>query len=78
MYIATIFKKDVASLSKTLQCILFRIHQYRVRIIYKPGSDLYIADWQPRKKPQRNKEPESTVDIPQKYVHTGHSEMRRQ
>ena len=26
------------------------IHQYRVHIIHKPGSDLYIADWLSQKK----------------------------
>ena len=40
-----IFKKDVATLSQGLQQILLRIHQYRVKIIYKPGPDLFIADW---------------------------------
>ena len=36
------FKKDVATLS---QCILLKIHQYRVQIIYKPGPEIFIADW---------------------------------
>ena len=27
-----------------IQCIILRIHQCRVHIIYQPGSDLYIAD----------------------------------
>ena len=40
-----IFKKYVATLSQRLQKILLRIHQYRVRIIYKPGPDLFMADW---------------------------------
>ena len=39
------FKKDVATLLQCIQCILLKIHQYRVQIIYKPGSDIFIADW---------------------------------
>ena len=42
--LVTIFKKDVATLLQRLQQILLRIHQYRVRIIYKPGPDLFIVD----------------------------------
>ena len=37
-------RKDVATLLQRLQCILLQIHQYRIKIIYKPGSDLFIAD----------------------------------
>ena len=25
--------------------ILLKIHQYRVQVIYKPGPDIFIADW---------------------------------
>ena len=32
-----IFKKDIVTLSQWIQCILLMIHQYRVRILYKPG-----------------------------------------
>ena len=39
------FKKDVATLSQCIQCILLKIHQYRVQIIYKPGPKIFIADW---------------------------------
>ena len=39
------------TITKTQQ-ILLRLHQYRVRIIYKPGPDLFIADWLSRKKLQ--------------------------
>ena len=39
------FKKDVATLLQCIQCILLKIHQYRVQIIYKPGPEIYIADW---------------------------------
>ena len=40
-----IFKKDVATLSQHIQCILLKIHQYRVQIIYKPGPKIFTADW---------------------------------
>ena len=32
-------------LSQHIQCILLKIHQYRVQIIYKPGPKIFIADW---------------------------------
>ena len=35
----------MATLSQRSQWILLRIHQYRVKIIYKPGTDLFMADW---------------------------------
>ena len=38
-------KQDVATLSLCVQCILLKIHQYRVQIIYKPGPKIFIADW---------------------------------
>ena len=41
----SIFKKDVAMLLQHIQHILLKIHQYRVQIIYKPGPDIFIADW---------------------------------
>ena len=43
--LVAIFKKDVATLSQCIQCILLKIHQYRVQIIYKPGPKIFIADW---------------------------------
>ena len=43
--LVSIFKKDVATLSQHIQCILLKIHQYRVQIIYKPGPKIFIADW---------------------------------
>ena len=39
------FKKDVTTLSQCIQCILLKIHQYRVWIIYKLGPEIVIADW---------------------------------
>ena len=41
----SMFKKDVATLSQCIQCILLKIHQYGVQIIYKPGPEIFIADW---------------------------------
>ena len=38
-------KKNVATLSQRLEQIPVRIHQYMVRIKYKLGPDLFMADW---------------------------------
>ena len=43
--LVAIFKRDVVTLSQSIQHILLRIHQYRVRILYKPGSDIFTTDW---------------------------------
>ena len=43
--LVAIFKKHVVILSLCIQCILLKIHQYRVQIIYKAGSEIFIADW---------------------------------
>ena len=56
--LVTIFKKDVKTLSQGLQHILLRIHQCRVHIIYKLGSDLFIADWLWRQNHVHNKDKE--------------------
>ena len=32
-------------MSQRIQHILLKIHQYRVQVIYKPGPDIFIADW---------------------------------
>ena len=40
-----IFKKDGATPLQHIQCILLKIHHYRVQIIYKPGPKIFIADW---------------------------------
>ena len=53
-----IFKKDIATFSQRIQWILLRIHQYRVRIISKPGWDLFITDWLSRHNHTENKDPE--------------------
>ena len=39
------FKKDVATLLQQIKHILLKIHQYRVQILYKPGPEIFIADW---------------------------------
>ena len=43
--LVSMFKKDVATSSQCIQHILLKIHQYRVQIIYKPGPEIFIADW---------------------------------
>ena len=43
--LVAMFKNDMATLSQCIQCILLKIHQYRVQIIYKPGPESFIADW---------------------------------
>ena len=43
--LVSIFKTDVAMLSQWIQYILLKIHQYRFQITYKPGPDIFIADW---------------------------------
>ena len=43
--LVAMFKKDVATLSQHIQCILLKIHQYRVQIVYKPSPEIFIADW---------------------------------
>ena len=37
--------KDGTTLSQQLQCIMLHITQYNLCILYKPGPDLYIANW---------------------------------
>ena len=43
--LVAIFKKDVVTLLQCIKCILLKIHQYRVQIIYKPGPEIFTADW---------------------------------
>ena len=56
--IVAIFKKDVAMLSQRIQWIILRMCQYRVRIIYKPGLDLFITNWLSRQIYKENKDAE--------------------
>ena len=58
--LTAIFKKDVTTLSQRLQQILLRIHQYRVKIIYMPGPDLFMPDWLSRQNQNKNKDKEIT------------------
>ena len=72
-----IFKKDMAMLSQCIQCILTKIHQYRVQIIYKPGLKIFNADWLSRHHHKEGKDMpikdmdiridtiQSTTDIPE-------------
>ena len=50
--LVAIFKEDAATLS-------LKIHHYRVRIIYKPGPDKFIADWLSSKNHKRKKDAET-------------------
>ena len=60
----SMFKKDVATLSQCIQCILLKIHQYRVQIIYKPGPEIFIADWLSRHNQMEEKDkPIKGIDI---------------
>ena len=54
--IVAIFKKDVTTMTLTLQCILFKVHQYNAEIRYKPGPELHIADWLSRHSHTKNKD----------------------
>ena len=54
--LVAIFKKDIATLSQRIQCILLRTHQYRVRILYKPGPEIFIADWLSQHNHKENKD----------------------
>ena len=51
-----IFEKDIATLSQQIQCIPLKIHQYRVRILYKLGPEIFIADWLSRQNYKENKD----------------------
>ena len=52
----------MAMLSQCIQCILLKIHQYRVQILYKPGSEIFTADWLSWHNHQEGKD-ELTQDI---------------
>ena len=43
--LGAILKKEVATLSQTLQYILLRTHQYRIRVIYMPGPELFMVNF---------------------------------
>ena len=43
--LVAIFRNDVAMLSQRLPRILLCIQQCNIRILYKPGTNLFITDW---------------------------------
>ena len=43
--ISSYIQKDVATISQCIQWVLLEIHQYRVQILYKPRSEIFIVDW---------------------------------
>ena len=51
-----IFKKDVATLSQPIQRIMLKIYQYHLQIIYKPGPQIFIADWLSRQNHKEGKD----------------------
>ena len=69
--LVSMFKKDIATLSQCIQCILLKIHQYRVQIIYKPGPEIFIADWLSRHNHTEGKDkPIKGMDIQVDMIHT--------
>ena len=58
--LVTIISEDVATLSQHLQCIKLSIHLYRIHIMYKPGPDLYVADWLSQNNHTENRDQEIT------------------
>ena len=43
--LVAIFKKDMPMLSQCIHHILLKNHQYRLHILCKPGSEIFIANW---------------------------------
>ena len=60
--LVVICSKGVATLSQQLQCIILRIHQYRVHIIYKPGPSLIHCGLAVSKQPYREQGPGNHKD----------------
>ena len=58
--LVAILIKDVVTLSQRLQQIILKIHQYRVKIIYKPGPDICMAGWLSRHIHHNNKDEKIT------------------
>ena len=51
-------------LSQCIQHILLKIHQYRVRILYKPGPETFVADWLSQHNQKEGKdEPLQNMDV---------------
>ena len=56
--LVVIFKKDDESLSHRLQRITLKIHQYNIRILYKPGTQLFLEDLLSRHDHETNRDKE--------------------
>ena len=50
----------MTTLSQRFQCNLLHIHQYTVRILSMPGSQLYTANWLSRDNHTEGKDDEIT------------------
>ena len=55
----TIFQNAVVSLSNRLLGILLGIHEYNIRILCKPGLQLFITDWLSRHNHETNRDKET-------------------
>ena len=56
--LVTTFQKDATSWSYRLQRILLCIHQYNIKILNRPGLQLFVADWLCRHNHKLNKDKE--------------------
>ena len=77
-----IFKKDVVSLSHRPDRIRSRIHQYNIRILHKPGPELFITDWLSRHNHVTNRDEEIsgmciTINARVMHRHTRLHDRRR-
>ena len=50
-------------LSQCIQQILLKNHQYRAQILYKPGPEIFIADWLSCHNHKDKAEPIKDMDI---------------
>ena len=46
-------------MSQWLQCILLRIHEYEIHVLYTPSPNLYIAEWLSKQNHAENKNKET-------------------
>ena len=69
--LVAIYKKNVATLLQYIQCILLKIHQYRVQIIYKYGPEILTADWLSQHNHEEGKDkPIKDMDITKDAIQT--------
>ena len=61
--LVSILKQDATTLRERLQCILKRIHQQRVKILYKLGPDIFIADCLLCQNHEKDKNSEQEISI---------------